>query len=126
MPTAYFITTHTDSVGPYVPLPEGETLTYETGETITVNVDTPTQYDELPVFLYWLITLRTAEDVPEITGGYVAVSPQPEDLPPGTMMIIVRATEVVLTELHNALFGMRADLGMYPNTDSIMPDEEPS
>ncbi len=51
MPADKLLVKHKPGVGPDLPLPDGESLTFYTGEMITVNVDNVTRYekDDLPV-----------------------------------------------------------------------------
>lgn len=151
MPVANFVTKHEDT-RPYVPLPVGESLNYYTGETQMIFDVVETRYElgelpdplpenlaqlhpnpkaimdvsdpESPALDHWLLYTVVEKEVFRPRGGVVTRSPQPGGLPPGTMIIIVRATEDMLNGLHIALFGENAAWGMYPNTDSIMEDAE--
>lgn len=150
MPLAYFVTTHTERVSAHIPLAEGETLTYYPGETRAIFDVDEQRYEigelpdplpenmaqlapnpkavmdvsdpENPTLSHWLLYTVVEKEVPRPRGGMANVSQAP-DGPPGTMMVIIRSTEATLNALHATLFAENAALGMYPNSDSITPDE---
>ena len=73
----------------------GETLTYETGETISVAVNG-----------------GGFQTVPEIAGGWVVVSETPPDVPVDTVLLQVDGTSVMVSTLDARLKAVDARLGV--------------
>ena len=140
MPLAKFVAPFLPGVGADLHLEDDETIVYYVGTQI-VNEEYTTRYgpdDELPAgkrdplavyedetLIGWDVYLWRDLVVPSPRGGVVNISDAPPYAPLGTVLVHVRSTEAMLTTLHYRLFAINAGWGMYPDTDSITPDEEP-
>ena len=135
MPSALFITPFENG---QVVIPSEE-LTYQDGEVdvmrdTLVETDSPESYeppegatvigDPLPIEwdeednpILWQLRVRALETVPKMVGGWAVASEAPPDLPPGTVLAVIRATEAALNDLDTELQNIDDSLGMITEID---------
>jgi len=82
---------------PVLPLEPGDTLSYETGRTVSADANND----------------GTAEQVTEWRGGYVIVSPVPVSAPVDTALVQIDTTPAMAALLHSRLIAQDARLGLY-------------
>lgn len=131
MPTATFLTKMKNG-SPYLPLLDGETLTYEDGTMKWVyrdyGVDEPLQDDEILDHVvirdldtdeiieeYYIV--RRHEEHPQLRGGFVCTSEAPPSAPPDTVLMTLIGTEAMLNLVHDRLFAEDARFGLYSEID---------